>query len=128
MRQLRSRLRALMNAIESEAERNPEFATALAQALGIGASKEAPSSRPSTRKTRRRNKGVFDPMDVLRDEGVNGLRGQLASLDIEQLKDIVAENGMDQRKLAMKWKTADRLIDLIVTTAQSRVVRGDVFR
>jgi hypothetical protein len=128
MRQLRSRLRALMNAIESEAERNPEFATALAQALGIGASKEAPSSRPSTRKTRRRNKGVFDPMDVLRDEGENGLRGQLASLDIEQLKDIVAENGMDQRKLAMKWKTADRLIDLIVTTAQSRVVRGDVFR
>jgi hypothetical protein len=127
MKQVRSRLRALMSAIESEAERNPEFATALGQALGIGASKEA-SSRPSARKTRRRNKGAFDPMDVLRDEGENGLRGQLASLDIEQLKDIVAENGMDQRKLAMKWKTPDRLIDLIVTTAQSRVVRGDVFR
>jgi hypothetical protein len=127
MKQVRSRLRALMSAIESEAERNPEFATALGQALGIGASKEA-SSRLSARKTRRRNKGAFDPMDILRDEGENGLRGRLASLDIEQLKDIVAENGMDQRKLAMKWKTADRLIDLIVTTAQSRVVRGDVFR
>lgn len=128
MKQVRARLRALMNAIESEADRNPEFAAALAQALGIGESKEAPAARSSSRKTRRRDKGAFNPMDVLRDEGENGLRGRLASLDIEQLKDIVAENGMDQRKLAMKWKTADRLIDLIVTTAQSRAVRGDVFR
>ena len=127
MKHLRTRLRALLNAIEAEADRNPSFAAELSQALGIDDG-EAPPPKPRARKTQRRNKGAFNPMDVLRDAGENGLRRELASLDIEQLKDIIAENGMDQRKLAMKWKSADRLTDLIVTTAQGRVVRGDVFR
>ena len=86
------------------------------------------SAQPGSRRAHRRAKGAFNPMEVLRDTGGDGLRRQLSDLDIEQLKDIIAENGMDQRKLAMKWKSADRLIDLIVTTAQARVVRGDVFR
>jgi hypothetical protein len=47
---------------------------------------------------------------------------------MEELKDIVAEHGMDSRKLAMKWKTPDRLIDLIVETVRERVTKGNVFR
>ena len=36
-------------------------------------------------------------------------------LDVDQLKDVVAQHQMDRAKLAMKWRTPERLIDLIVT-------------
>ena len=35
---------------------------------------------------------------------------------------------MDGAKLAMKWKSADRLVELIVASVASRSRKGDVFR
>ena len=35
---------------------------------------------------------------------------------------------MDPAKLAMKWKAADRVIDLVVSTAALRLTKGDAFR
>ena len=40
---------------------------------------------------------------------------------------MIAEHGMDRDKLAMKWKTPDRLIERIVDTVRSRSAKGDVF-
>ena len=56
------------------------------------------------------------------------MRARLADLSIEQLKDIVAEFGMDTGKLVSKWKTADRIIERIVETSRARAQKGDVFR
>ena len=49
-------------------------------------------------------------------------------LDTEQLKDIVAEHGMDTAKLAMKWKSSERLIEFIVSTVEARADKGRAFR
>lgn len=84
------------------------------------------TDKPSTR-TRRRKLGIFDPMMVYRENPEN-LKSRLIRLNIEELKDIVAEQGMDRSKLAMKWKDKDRLIQLIVTTVETRVHKGDAFR
>jgi hypothetical protein len=34
---------------------------------------------------------------------------------------------MDRARLAMKWQTPERLMDLIVTQTKSRAHRGEVF-
>ena len=65
---------------------------------------------------------------ALHREHPEDLARRLDELTIEELKDIVAENGMDRAKLAMKWKTKDRLISLIVTTVKNRALKGDEFR
>ena len=44
------------------------------------------------------------------------------------IKDIIAEYGMDQSKLAMKWKDKDRLIKHIIETSERRVTKGNAFR
>jgi hypothetical protein len=56
------------------------------------------------------------------------LRARLAGLSIEQLRDIVAEHGMDPGKLVIKWKSADRIIDGIVEMSMARAQKGDAFR
>ncbi|MDE0403802.1 MAG: hypothetical protein OXI53_00610 [Nitrospira sp.] len=56
------------------------------------------------------------------------LRAELALLTLDQLKDIVADYGMDREKLVMKWKTPNRVIDRIVEISISRAHKGDVFR
>jgi hypothetical protein len=70
---------------------------------------------------------VLDPFDAAA-EGEQALRQALAGLDVEQLKDIVAEQGMDPANLALKWKRNDRLVDLIVTTVNQRSRKGEAFR
>jgi hypothetical protein len=47
-------------------------------------------------------------------QGEEALRQGLAALSLEQLKDVVADYGMDPGKLVMKWKTPLRIIDRIV--------------
>jgi len=119
-------LKALMAVITEEVDRNPEFAKKLAVALGwdktIGEAKQ-----PAKRRGHRRAPAVLDPV-ALYGEGEGLLREKLGSLNLEQLRDIVAECGMDPGKLVMKWKTEQRVIDHIVETAASRAKKGEAFR
>lgn len=56
------------------------------------------------------------------------LRSKLDELDIEALKDIVSEYGMDSANLVLKWKKPERVRDHIFVTVQSRARKGDAFR
>jgi len=114
-------LRQLFDAILAEAEANSAFAERLSAALT-----DPGRARPAARSGRRKA-GVIDPF-ALYSQGELRLREALVALDVEQLKDIVAEHGMDLSKLAMKWKTPDRLVDMIMTTVRNRSQKGDAFR
>jgi hypothetical protein len=131
---LRKALTDFVRVVADEAERNPDFAKGVAAALGLVGS-EVPAHQDSEarrtvavrRPKNRRTQPVLDPIEIAR-QGESTLRGQLASLSIEQLKDIVAEFGMDAGKLVIKWKTADRIIERIVETSMARAQKGDAFR
>ena len=49
-------------------------------------------------------------------------------LTLDQLRDIVAQYGMDPSKLVMKWKDPERVMDQIVELALTRSIKGDAFR
>jgi hypothetical protein len=111
-----------VEAIAAEANRTPRFAKALAAAFS------ADGEVGSSRRVGRRAPGVLNPFQVFEDTGEGGLRSQLRELDLEQLRDIVAEHGMDHDRLAMKWKTTDRVMDRIVEKVASRSSKGSAFR
>lgn len=116
-------LSRLIVAISDEAARTSRFATALSRAL-------PPASRDDvkTKRTGRRAAGAIDPFSTYKEIGADGLRDRLGQLDLEQLRDIVAEHGMDHDRLAMKWKRSDRVVDRIVDKVVSRTAKGSAFR
>jgi len=116
-------LKAVFSELLAEVERNDQLRAKLESLLGL--SKETPT--PSANKSSRRQPGRLDPMTLHREQP-GELSRRLNELNVEELKDIVAENGMDRTKLAMKWKAKDRLVKLIVSTVESRVQKGDAFR
>jgi hypothetical protein len=133
-------LRRLFDAVIAEAERSPAFARQLEDALSTlappsprGAEPDAPptpsASTMATTKRRggRRPPGALDPFAAAQ-EGEGAFRARLGELSLDQLKDIVAEHGMDPSKLAMKWKKPERVADLIVSTVRERMEKGDAFR
>ncbi len=122
---LKKALQDLMSVIIDEADRNPEFAKELEIALGLEP-KPKPEKATSRRATHRRATAVLDPISLAR-EGEDALRSRLSALTLEQLKDIVAEYGMDPGKLVMKWKTPDRVIDRIVEYSVTRAKKGEAF-
>lgn len=116
-------LKEVFDEILKEVRANPDFGLR----LGVIAEKYVSTSDRRSPRPYRRKPGAFDPMVVYREDSEK-LRSRLAELNIEELKDIVAEQGMDRSRLAMKWKTKERLVDLVVTTVESRVRKGDAFR
>ena len=84
---------------------------------------ESTTSRPANR----RDKAVLDPIKLM-EEGDVDLRRKLEDLSEKELKDIIADYGMDTSKLAMKWKDTERLIDLIMDVSARRATKGDAFR
>lgn len=116
-----TKLRKVFAEVVAEAQANDAFAERLEAVLG--------DDRPrSGRRSGRREPGVLNPYEVLEEGGRDGLRAALGELDVERLKDIVAEHGMDPAKLAMKWKKADRLVAHIEAFVTARDRKGDAFR
>jgi hypothetical protein len=130
---LRSALANLARAVADEAEHNPNFARRVSEALRLGReatggrSGATPTSANERRARNRRPAAAFDPVVVARD-GEDILRARLTELSLEQLKDIVAEFGMDPGKLVLKWKSPEKVIDRIVEISVPRSQKGDAFR
>lgn len=132
---LRRIILSFVREIADEADRNPAFHRKLEQALNIVRAKDeslssnrsARSSHDVKRRTNRRPLAVLDPVQLAR-QGEDILRVALHKLDIEQLRDVVAEYGMDTGKLVIKWRTPDRIIDRIVEVARQRALKGSAFR
>lgn len=125
-------LTKLTAVVVEEARRNPAFAARLSDALGSASPPVAVDAAAAPAKTRpvkgRRAPGPWDPYAVYADVGEAALRDRLRGLDLEQLRDILAEHGMNNDGLAMKWRKADRVIDRIVERVVDRSVKGDAFR
>lgn len=106
-------------------QHDPDFAEEIDSLFQILSTKK-PS--PSKKQRRSRSASVFDPVELYHQKGEKHLREQLQPLEVKQLKDIIAEHGMDSSRRAMRWKKRDRLIELIVKTASCRARKGDAFR
>lgn len=132
---IKKKLNALLREVIAEAEANPAFQERLTKALGPDEQpvKAAPIERqrqakPAEHKrpSNRRPPAVIDPVALARNSE-SELREALAKLDIEQLRDVVADYGMDPGKLVMKWRDAGRIADRIVEVARGRAQKGSAF-
>ena len=133
---LREILKSLANAIAEEAERNPKFEAKIWEVFGSSEDFRADSSSRNraqssqskmSRGRHRRPAAVLDPVQVVQ-EGEQALRDQLSSLTVEQLKDVVADYGMDPSKRAMRWRRPDRITNYIIEVSLARSRKGDAFR
>ena len=125
---IRKKLLELARVIADEAERHPDFAQKLGEVLGLEPCQRDRKETKDERPRNRRTPAILDPVAVLREHGDQELRSRLSGLNLEQLKDIVAQYGMDPGKLVMKWKTRDRVADRIVELSIKRAEKGDAFR
>ena len=134
----RDQLAAAAKVIADEMERNKAFRQRMEEAIHLAMADASPAVKGKSqnaklpveggaRKGGRRTPAVIDPIALAR-EGEDSLRRDLARLDIEQLRDVVAEHGMDPGKLVMKWKDRDRITERIVELAMARSTKGDAFR
>ena len=125
---IRRKLLELARVVAEEAEHDSGFAQKLGEVLGLERSQRDKKGTKSDRPRNRRAAAAFDPVAVLRDRDDHELRARLSGLNLEQLRDIVAQYGMDPGKLVMKWKTLGRVVNRIVEISTNRAQKGDAFR
>lgn len=125
---LRRILVDLANAIADEMEQNQALAERITRIISSeGQRSGAVVDRGNAVRRNRRPPARIDPLESARI-GETELRARLSSLSVDELKDVIAQYGMDPSKLAMKWKTSEKLIERIVEVSMSRAQKGDAFR
>lgn len=77
---------------------------------------------------RPRERSVLNPYAVMAEFGESGLEQQLARLELDELKAIVSEYGMNHDRRALTWKSPRRLIDRILAETSAGIHQGDAFR
>ncbi len=106
--------------IADEISSNSEFAQKIGNALYCNGTLDKPKQK------NRRNPAKIDPFSFF-EQGESILLEELAKLSIDELKDVIAANGMDTSKLAMKWKDRSRLEKHIIEATKRKSARGDAF-
>lgn len=124
---LAGQLARIVTVVAREAARSPRLAKALDAALDPGHPSNAGAVGPAQR-SHRRPPGVIDPFATYAETGEDGLRSRLSNLELEQLRDILAEHRLDHDRLAMKWKDPTRVIERIVERVAARASKGSAFR
>ncbi|MDR2514015.1 MAG: hypothetical protein LBD02_02260 [Christensenellaceae bacterium] len=112
--------------IADEMVANESFAQRMAAAMGEEATAPAKQAEKATGRAKGRASAKINPFALL-EQGPTALTAALASLDIEELKDVIAANGMDAKKLAMKWKKRERLEQHILQETARKSSHGDAF-
>lgn len=120
---IKKTLNDFVRVVADEAERNLEFARRVEEALGL---QPKATKQKASRAANRRAPALIDPVQVVR-QGEDVLRERLQEFNLEQLKDIVADYGMDPAKLVLKWKDPQRIIDRIVDLSAGRARKGESF-
>ena len=64
---------------------------------------------------------------MLRKDGEDGLRAQLAQLDVAALRQIVRAHRLDPARISARWTATDRVIALIVEQVRARANHGRAF-
>jgi hypothetical protein len=118
--QLAGALTRLFTVMAGEAGRSPRFANTLSRAVRVPALAASEEPGKVKRPSNRRKPGLFDPFAVYAEGQEPGLRSRLDVLSLEELRDIVAEHGMDTDRLAMKWKDPQRVVERIVERVMER--------
>ena len=124
---LSTKLNKLAKLVAEAADRDPEFAAGLEELFSASQPTRQSGQCLPSRPKNRRPAAVLDPV-LLAKESEDVLRENLSELSLDQLKDIVADYGMDPGKLVMKWKDPARVIDRIVEMSLERSQKGDAFR
>jgi len=133
-------LAGVIKAVVVEAERSARFAKALADVVESLAPRPEdqfaapvaaapPRKRASApRKRVARQPGAFDPFVVYREGGAAGLTQRLGVLDLEQLRDIIAEQELDTRKETGRKRNLEVIAKWIVEKVEASENKGAVFR
>lgn len=118
----------ISNVISEEIQCNPKFAEKISEAIALAKPDEEFDSVSREKPTRRnrRNPAKLDPF-ILLEDGETALLEGLHGLSVEELKDIIAANGMDPSKLAMKWKSREKLEQHIIEATIRKSGQGDAF-
>lgn len=106
--------------IANEISNNEEFALKMALILN------GEATATVSKKRGRRSPAKLNPFQLL-ESGEDVLSKELEKLNIEELKDIVSEYGMDTSRLALKWKDRGRLESLIIDATKRKSSRGEAF-
>lgn len=126
------KIRGIFNADEKSDQNSGKWSRTENRSLSSNATANnedaSTTSAIPKKRSRKRNAALLNPETILEVQGEAVLLESLNQLEVDQLKDIVSEFGMDPGKKVMRWKKKEKILSHIVGVANNRIQKGKAFR
>jgi hypothetical protein len=122
---IRKQIASFLMIVAKKIEVDEEFAKSIFSQL-----EENPPVTKST-STKKKSNHLDDIkiniFEIYQNLGPEGLLGLLESLDLQGLKKIVAENGLDPAQKVRRWRKKEKIMIHIVESVGKQMSKGDAF-
>ncbi|MBV7504823.1 hypothetical protein KW850_06040 [Bacillus sp. sid0103] len=123
---IRKQIAAILITVAKKIEEDEEFAKSIFDCLDERGEeiKNINNKKKSTKTTPTYDINIFE---IYQKEGPQGLLLFLESLDLQGLKKIVVQNGLDPAQKVRRWRVKGKIISHIVDTVGKQMSKGEAF-
>jgi hypothetical protein len=122
---IRKQIASFLMIIAKKIEVDEEFAKSIFSQLE--------ENHPVTKNTSKKKKSTqlddtkINIFEIYQNQGPEGLLGLLESLELQGLKKIVLENGLDPAQKVRRWRKKEKIMNHIVESVCKQMSKGDAF-
>lgn len=124
MKNLECKLKEIIEIILEEAKKNKDFEEALKGALYR---EKSDLVKAKTKCRIKRESAKINPLIEV-EKGENDLRQKLEELNIQELKNVIYDYGLDNMKNSVRWKKKEKFVNLIIEMSKKKISKGNAFR
>lgn len=124
---VRKQLANVFLKIAKRVEEDEEFAKYIFSELEGEVLKPEPKKKKKAPKQKSKEELTIDIFYIFQVQGPEGLLNLLKSLELQELKKIVTENGLDPAQKVRKWRSREKMIDYIVESVRKQMSKGGAF-
>jgi hypothetical protein len=122
---VRKQIASILMNIAKKIEEDGEFAKIIFSQLEENKSEGKNNAKKLSKSNQLETK--INIFEIHQNQGSEGLLGFLESLDLQGLKKLVAENGLDPAQKVRRWRKKEKVINHVIESVSKQMSKGEAF-
>lgn len=119
----RKQIASILVKVAMKIEKDEEFARLLFEEM-----KEPPKRKKSnTKKVKQEEPLKVDIFEIYQKEGAEKLSVYLQSLEVQELRKVVLDHGLDPAQKVRRWRRKEKIIHFILDAVTKQMAKGGAF-
>lgn len=124
---IRQKISSVLSVIGKRIVEDEEFAKQILSELGDDFFSSVTKEKKVRKKPATKTNPIINIFEIFQTKGKDDLSSFLNSLDLQGLKTLVLDNGLDPAQKVRKWRSKEKISTFIVETVSKQMSKGGAF-